>query len=270
MTASAKKTTKKKPVKAEVKKAVTAKAVKKPAPSKVAKAKPAAVKKPAPAKKAEVKKAEAKKPAVKKVEAKKPAAPAKKPVVAKASVKAKPVDAVKKPAAAKSEPVKKAAAKPAAVEWKNPRPNAKSVPMYETVPTSRETKAKREQERTLKPSERFNQSDLKDFEEQLLQLRARILSQSGTMKESALRGMDDVNPEEDGTDAHMRMVTLQQVGVQNQMLNKIEEALRAIAKGTYGICDSCGNLIRKQRLQAQPFSKTCIYCQSEMELGRIK
>jgi RNA polymerase-binding protein DksA len=82
--------------------------------------------------------------------------------------------------------------------------------------------------------------------------------------------MDDVNPEEDGTDAHMRTLTLQQVNVKTTMLAKIDEALRAISKGTYGICDSCGNLIRKQRLQAQPFSKTCIHCQSEMERGRLK
>ncbi len=277
MTASATKATKKKPVKAAAKKAV-----KKPAPGKSVKV----VAKPVKAATAKAARPQTKagketvKPAAKNAK--------KVPVKKTPPVKVKPVDsrqpaskpaAVKKPAAKpemKKDAGKAATAKKLAVKKSEVKaaetsvPRAKTVPMYEPVPTSSQTKAKRELSRTLKPSERFNKSDLKKFEEQLLRMREDISSQTGTMKETALRGMDDVNPEEDGTDAHMRTLTLQQVNVKTTMLAKIDEALRAISKGTYGICDSCGNLIRKQRLQAQPFSKTCIHCQSEMERGRLK
>ena len=37
------------------------------------------------------------------------------------------------------------------------------------------------------------------------------------------------------------------------------------ADGTYGICDMCGQLIRKPRLMNLPFVRTCMECQSEME-----
>ena len=77
-----------------------------------------------------------------------------------------------------------------------------------------------------------------------------------------------MNPEEDGTDASMRLVTLKQVGNQNQLRTEIEAALHAIEKGTFGVCEHCGKLIRKVRLQAQLFSKLCINCQNELEKRR--
>ena len=45
-------------------------------------------------------------------------------------------------------------------------------------------------------------------------------------------------------------------------------ALHRIEDGTYGVCTSCGQLIRKPRLLNQPFVLTCMECQSEMERKR--
>lgn len=225
------------------------KTVKKPVGKKPA-AKKAAPKKPA-AKKVSAKKPVVKKPAAKKPAAKKPAA-AKKPIAPKSPAK-KP--AVKKPVVKAAQPV--AAKKPAAPEVKKP--------MYEPIPTLKQTQAAKTKTASAQKQERFSAADLKLFKRQMLEMRERLLYHADTMKDMALKGMDDVNPEEDGTDAHMRMVTLQQLGTQRTILAKIEESLVAIEKGTYGICDNCGCRIGKQRLQAQPFSKTCINCQSEME-----
>jgi DnaK suppressor protein len=63
----------------------------------------------------------------------------------------------------------------------------------------------------------------------------------------------------------MRLQTLEQVGTQQGMVIKINEALDAISKGTYGVCDSCNELITKARLNVLPFARTCIKCQAEME-----
>src|SRR3954464_10538980 len=43
-------------------------------------------------------------------------------------------------------------------------------------------------------------------------------------------------------------------------LHRIETALRAIDAGTYGTCESCGNAIGSERLDAIPWSGTCIDC----------
>ena len=48
-------------------------------------------------------------------------------------------------------------------------------------------------------------------------------------------------------------------------LDEIEAALRKIDKGTYGLCESCQKAIAKARLDALPFARYCITCQSSAE-----
>ncbi len=48
-------------------------------------------------------------------------------------------------------------------------------------------------------------------------------------------------------------------------LDQIEAALRKIDKGTYGLCESCQTSIAKARLNALPFARYCIECQSTSE-----
>lgn len=48
-------------------------------------------------------------------------------------------------------------------------------------------------------------------------------------------------------------------------LDQVEAALRKIDKGTYGVCESCRKPIGKARLEALPFARYCITCQSSSE-----
>lgn len=48
-------------------------------------------------------------------------------------------------------------------------------------------------------------------------------------------------------------------------LDQIEAALRKMDKGAYGLCESCQKPISKARLQALPFARYCISCQSSVE-----
>merc|ERR1711941_101636 len=43
-------------------------------------------------------------------------------------------------------------------------------------------------------------------------------------------------------------------------LNEIEDALKGIEKGTYGICEMCDESIAIGRLRAKPFAKFCTPC----------
>ncbi len=45
-------------------------------------------------------------------------------------------------------------------------------------------------------------------------------------------------------------------------VEEIDHALAKITNRTYGICESCGRLIPKQRLEALPFARLCIDCKS--------
>ncbi len=43
-------------------------------------------------------------------------------------------------------------------------------------------------------------------------------------------------------------------------LIEVERALAKVEKGTYGICEKCGNQISPARLEAKPAVRTCIDC----------
>ena len=47
---------------------------------------------------------------------------------------------------------------------------------------------------------------------------------------------------------------------QIQELKEIEEALKRISKGSYGICEMCDESIAIGRLRAKPFAKYCTPC----------
>lgn len=189
---------------------------------------------------------------------------------------------VKKPTASKTAPVTpQKAAKPASAKVVVP-PKDLGKKIVKTVPpaskpslapktvekTSHKVEHKAPPRTEHKKDVHFNKVDLDQFKIELLAMRDRITGQSGSMRNAALQRNDEVNPEEDGTDAFMRLQTLEQVSSQHQIIANIDEALRAIEKGTYGVCDMCGELISKPRLAVLPFAKNCIKCQSEMENPR--
>lgn len=54
--------------------------------------------------------------------------------------------------------------------------------------------------------------------------------------------------------------------MRNRRRQSIDEALTRLREGTYGICAECGVEISEKRLQAVPFAKLCVECQSKEEL----
>lgn len=60
-------------------------------------------------------------------------------------------------------------------------------------------------------------------------------------------------------------VRLRQLSSHRETLLKIDESLRKLAEGTYGICESCGEEISEQRLKVMPFAINCRDCQEKIE-----
>ncbi|MGZ8366885.1 MAG: TraR/DksA family transcriptional regulator [Nitrospira sp.] len=54
--------------------------------------------------------------------------------------------------------------------------------------------------------------------------------------------------------------------MRNRTRQFLDEALIRLREGTYGICAECGIDINDKRLQAVPFAKLCVECQSRAEL----
>ena len=99
-----------------------------------------------------------------------------------------------------------------------------------------------------------------------MEARARALSGVNAMKATGFNEADDHEADGgDGTNQTLRLQALGQMGNINRTIQQIDEALHRIDDGTYGVCTSCGQLIRKPRLLNQPFVLTCMECQSAME-----
>jgi RNA polymerase-binding protein DksA len=52
-----------------------------------------------------------------------------------------------------------------------------------------------------------------------------------------------------------------------QVLRAIDGALRRIDEGTYGTCETCGQPISEERLEAIPYATQCIDCRRKGERG---
>ena len=119
-----------------------------------------------------------------------------------------------------------------------------------------------------KETAKFPENDLKDFRKRLLEARANALNGVNVMRATGFNEADDHEADGgDGTNQTLRLQALGQMGNINRTIQQIDEALHRIDDGTYGVCTSCGQLIRKPRLINQPFVLTCMECQSEMERG---
>jgi len=52
---------------------------------------------------------------------------------------------------------------------------------------------------------------------------------------------------------------------QKKELAEIEEALKRIEEGNYGICKMCDEPIQEERLKIKPYAKYCIICREIIE-----
>jgi DnaK suppressor protein len=67
-------------------------------------------------------------------------------------------------------------------------------------------------------------------------------------------------------DSGTEEVTSQLAELESRELAQIQRALDRLRQGTYGVCEGCVRRIPVARLNALPFTTTCIQCQREMEV----
>ena len=179
--------------------------------------------------------------------------------------------------------IKKVVAKPVEEEYK-PIDTAKAVAFAMSIAMEmKRSAAKADQERAIeeirltrrpttrtqgKSTVKFPAGDLKEFKRRLMEARVRAMSGVDAMKATGFNETEDHEADGgDGTSQTLRLQALGQMGTINRTIQQIDEALHRIDDGTYGVCTSCGQLIRKPRLLNQPFVLTCMECQSAMERG---
>lgn len=68
-----------------------------------------------------------------------------------------------------------------------------------------------------------------------------------------------------GSDAYDRDFALNLLSQEQDALYEIDEALKRIELGTYGVCEMSGKPINHERLEAIPFARFTVECQSQIE-----
>ena len=121
----------------------------------------------------------------------------------------------------------------------------------------------------------MNKRDLKKFENLLLAERARLLKGVTAMEEDVLYQPADLTKDSDvtslaevGTDSFERETARTLAKTETERLFEIDEALKRIQEGTYGICEGTGKPIPKKRLEAYPTARYCVEYQEKLEEER--
>jgi DnaK suppressor protein len=117
------------------------------------------------------------------------------------------------------------------------------------------------------PSGAKIKADWQKYYRNLLDLRERLLNQmSGLAKESAEEMASySLHMADSGTDNFDRDFALSLLSADQDAIYEIEEALKRIEKGTYGVCELTGKQIPRARLDAIPWTRFTVEAQAQLE-----
>jgi len=102
------------------------------------------------------------------------------------------------------------------------------------------------------------------LEEQREALRRQLLDMGADPDADSLEGMDfDFGFADSAQSTAERNKVLAVVERLRENLHDVDLALSKIEKGTYGICERCGNPISPERLEAIPYARLCVSCKQK-------
>ncbi|MFH0738908.1 MAG: TraR/DksA family transcriptional regulator [Candidatus Omnitrophota bacterium] len=67
------------------------------------------------------------------------------------------------------------------------------------------------------------------------------------------------------TDTYDREFSLGLASSERELLYELDDALKKVEDGSFGICEQCKSLITKTRLKAIPQARFCVKCQEKKE-----
>jgi RNA polymerase-binding transcription factor DksA len=109
--------------------------------------------------------------------------------------------------------------------------------------------------------------------DKLLQLRDAMVDSMAGVAQDTLRSRAEgseasafgMHQADAGSDAYDRDFALSLLSQEQDALYEIDQALKRIELGTYGTCEMSGKSIPRARLEAIPFARFTVECQSQLE-----
>jgi RNA polymerase-binding transcription factor DksA len=130
----------------------------------------------------------------------------------------------------------------------------------------------------IKRNKHFTLRELAFFRDLLLKQRDRIIDgiqflSSDTLTRSQRESSGDlssysVHMADQGTDNFDREFAMSLVSGEQDILYEINEALKRVEQGTYGVCEVSEKPIERERLKILPYARYCVAVQSERERGK--
>ena len=110
-------------------------------------------------------------------------------------------------------------------------------------------------------------------QQRLLELRDHFLDQMQSVAQDSLRSRAENNEAsavgqhqaDAGSDAYEKDFALSLLSQEQDALYEIEEALKRLEVGTYGVCEMSNKQIPHTRLEAIPFARFTVECQQQLE-----
>jgi DnaK suppressor protein len=121
----------------------------------------------------------------------------------------------------------------------------------------------------------MNKKEITRYKKLLLKKRKELMSQMEFIKEVEMESTTKeaagdhssyaFHMADQGTDTMEKEKNFFYAQRDGRLLYHIDKALERIENGTFGACDSCGEPIAKERLEAVPHARLCIACKSSEE-----
>ena len=128
------------------------------------------------------------------------------------------------------------------------------------------------QKQSKKPA-KLSKDFLNRQKKKLEELRDHLLDQMRGVAQETLKSKDDtasssafgMHQADAGSDSYEQDFALSLLSQEQDALNEIQEALQRIDDGSYGVCEMSNESIPLERLEAIPFARYTVVCQSQIE-----
>ena len=120
----------------------------------------------------------------------------------------------------------------------------------------------------------FTKNQAKQFRQLLITERAKLVGEIRSIAEDASKSPREASGDLSAYTVHMadmaadtyeRELSMNIVSSEQEILYQIDDALKRLDDGSFGVCLQCSQPIAMSRLKAVPYASLCISCQRSKE-----
>ena len=120
----------------------------------------------------------------------------------------------------------------------------------------------------------FTREQIKHYRQLLITERAKLAGEIRSIAEETSKSPREASGDLSAYTLHMadmaadtfdRELSMDIVSTEQEVLYEIDDALKRLDDGTFGVCQSCSEPITMSRLKAVPYAALCIACQRKKE-----